>query len=145
MHSLVTSIFLYACESWTLSAGIEKAIQAVKVGSYRKILGIFYKWRSNQSHKASLWVLFVTVKYLSHCKTSQITVVCNNINMTCSTNNAVDRKRRKKAWMTKEEIGDNIREWTGLRLSNTITIIQDKWESRELVRVSTGTGSPMVN
>ena len=31
MHSLVISIFLYACESWTLTAELEKRTQAFKM------------------------------------------------------------------------------------------------------------------
>ena len=29
MHSLVTSIFLYACESWTLTVELQRKIQAI--------------------------------------------------------------------------------------------------------------------
>ena len=43
MHSLVTSIFLYACESWTLTAEFQRRIQAMKMRCYRKILHISYK------------------------------------------------------------------------------------------------------
>ena len=43
MHSLVTSIFLYACESWTLTAELQRRIQAVEMKCYRKILRISYK------------------------------------------------------------------------------------------------------
>ena len=43
MHSLVTSIFLYACESWTLTAKLQIRIQAMKMRCYRKILHISYK------------------------------------------------------------------------------------------------------
>ena len=43
MHSLVTSIFLYACESWTLTAELQRRIQAMKMRCYRKILHILYK------------------------------------------------------------------------------------------------------
>ena len=31
VHSLVTSIFLYACESWTLTAQLQKRIQAMEM------------------------------------------------------------------------------------------------------------------
>ena len=41
--SLVTSIFLYACESWTLTAELQRRIQAVEMRCYRKILHISYK------------------------------------------------------------------------------------------------------
>ena len=42
-HFLVTSIFLYACESWTLTAELQKRIQAMEMRCYRKILCISYK------------------------------------------------------------------------------------------------------
>ena len=34
--SLVTSIFLYACESWTLTAELQRRIQAMEMRCYRK-------------------------------------------------------------------------------------------------------------
>ena len=35
--------FLYACESWTLSAELQRRIQAMEMRCYRKILRISYK------------------------------------------------------------------------------------------------------
>ena len=43
MRSLVTSIFLYACESWTLTAEFQRKIRAMEMRCYRKILRISYK------------------------------------------------------------------------------------------------------
>ena len=43
MRSLVTPIFLYACESWTLTAELQRKIQAMEMKCYRKILRISYK------------------------------------------------------------------------------------------------------
>ena len=43
MRSLVTPIFLYACESWTLVAELQRKIQAMERRCYRKILHISYK------------------------------------------------------------------------------------------------------
>ena len=43
MRSLVASIFLYACESWTLTAELQRRIQAMEMRCHCKILGIFYK------------------------------------------------------------------------------------------------------
>ena len=42
MHSLVISIFLYACELWTLTAELERRIQATKIRCYHRLLGISY-------------------------------------------------------------------------------------------------------
>ena len=43
MRSLVTSIFRYTCESWTLTAELQRRIQAMEMRCYRKILHISYK------------------------------------------------------------------------------------------------------
>ena len=43
MHSLVISIFLYACESWTLTAELKKKTQAFEMRCYRRLLNISYK------------------------------------------------------------------------------------------------------
>ena len=42
-RSLVTPIFLYARESWTLTAELQRRIQAMEMRCYRKILRISYK------------------------------------------------------------------------------------------------------
>ena len=43
MRNLVTSIFLYACESWTLTDELQRRIQAMEMRCYRKILHISCK------------------------------------------------------------------------------------------------------
>ena len=43
MRFLVISIFLYACESWTLTAESEKRTQAFEMRCYRRLLNISYK------------------------------------------------------------------------------------------------------
>ena len=43
MRSLVTSFFLYACESWTLTAKLQRRIQTMEIRCYHKILRISYK------------------------------------------------------------------------------------------------------
>ena len=43
MHSLVTSIFLYVCESWTIAAELQRRTQAMEMRCYHKILHIWYK------------------------------------------------------------------------------------------------------
>ena len=43
MRSLFTSIFLYACESWTHTAEFQRRIQAFEMRCYRKLLCILNK------------------------------------------------------------------------------------------------------
>ena len=42
LRSLVISIFLYACESWTLTADLQRRIQAMEMRCYRRLLNISY-------------------------------------------------------------------------------------------------------
>ena len=43
MRTLVLSTFLYACESWTLTAEMERRIQALEMRCYRRFLNISHK------------------------------------------------------------------------------------------------------
>ena len=43
MRVLILSTFLYACESWTLTAEIERRIQALEMRCYRRLLNSSYK------------------------------------------------------------------------------------------------------
>ena len=65
VRSLVTSIFLYACDSWTLTAELQRRIQAMETGCYRKILRITYK-----DHVTIEEVLQRSSRQLDHTKTS---------------------------------------------------------------------------
>ena len=37
------SVFLYACETWTLTVELEKRVQALEMRCFRRFLGISYK------------------------------------------------------------------------------------------------------
>ena len=43
MWALILSTYLYACESWTLTAEIERRIQALEMKCYRRLLNTSYK------------------------------------------------------------------------------------------------------
>ena len=43
MRPLVISIFMYACESWTLTAELEARTKAFEMRCYRRLLNISYK------------------------------------------------------------------------------------------------------
>ena len=42
LRALVISIFLYSCETWTLTADLQRRIQSMEMRCYRRILGISY-------------------------------------------------------------------------------------------------------
>ena len=55
IRSLVACIFLYACESWTLTAELQRRIQAMEMRCYRKILHIPFKDRvTNEEVRAKI-------------------------------------------------------------------------------------------
>ena len=54
MRSLVTSIFLYACESWTLTAELQRRIQAMEMRCYRKMLHIYKDHVANEEVRAKI-------------------------------------------------------------------------------------------
>ena len=54
MRSLAMSIFLYACETWTITADIERRIQALEIRCFRKILDISYRDITNEEVKARI-------------------------------------------------------------------------------------------
>ena len=123
MRSLVTFIFLYVCESWTLTAELQRRIQAMEIRCYRKILRI-----SNKDH--------VTYEEV-HAKIQQATGPREDLLTTI--------KRRKLQWYghvsrssgltktilqgtvkggrrhgrQKKRWEDNIREWIGLEFGKS--------------------------
>ena len=55
MRSLAMSTLLYACETWTITADIERRIQALEVRCFRKLLGISHRdYISNEEVKARI-------------------------------------------------------------------------------------------
>ena len=55
MCSLVTYIFLYACELWTLTAELQRKIQSMEMRCYYKILRISYKYHvTNEEVRAKI-------------------------------------------------------------------------------------------
>ena len=65
MCSLVTSIFLYACESGTLTAELQRRIKAMEMRCYRKILRISYK-----NHVPKRKSVPISSRQLDHTETS---------------------------------------------------------------------------
>ena len=66
MRSLVTSIFLYSCESWILTAQLQRRIQVMEMRYYRKILHISYKDHVTNERKS----VPRSSRQLDHRKTS---------------------------------------------------------------------------
>ena len=109
MRSLVTSIFLYACESWTLTAELTRRIQAMEMTCYRKTLHISYSDHvTNEEIRVKIqggnWT---TRRPPDDRKEMQIAVVWSCFPFIRSGQNHFARhsEREKKTRQTEEEVG----------------------------------------
>ena len=114
-RSLAMSIFLYACETWTIAADIER-IQALEMRCFRKLLGISYKDHiTNEEVKARTGNaigpyedLLTSVK---KCKLKWYGHVTRSSGLAKTILQGTvqgGRRRQRKRWE------DNIKEWTHL-------------------------------
>ena len=121
MFSLVTSIFLYACESWTLTAQLQRRIQATEMRCYRKILHISYKDHvTNEEVCAKIQQAIGPGEDLMIVKRRRLQwyghVPCSLGLAKTILQGTVRGGRRQGRQMKRWE--DNIREWTGLEFAN---------------------------
>ena len=109
MRSLVTAIFLYACESWTLTAKLQRRMQALEMRCYRKILHISRKDHvTNEEVRAKIQQENWTIRRSpDDRKERQTAVVWSFFPFIRSGQNhlARHRERGKKTRWTKEEVG----------------------------------------
>ena len=140
MRSLVMSIFLYACESWTLTAETERKIKAVEMRCFRRLLGISYKDHiTNEEVKRRIISeigpytdLLKTVKqrklkWYGHVTRSQ------GLAKTILQGTVEGRRRRgrqRKRWE------DNIREWTRSELAVTLRVAESREEWKKTVGIA---------
>ena len=77
LRSLIMSIFLYACEAWTLTAETERKIQIMEMRSFRRLLGISYREHiTNEEVRSRIRQAIGPYKEtLDHCETTQAAVV----------------------------------------------------------------------
>ena len=116
MRTLILSTFLYACESWTLTAEIERRIQALEMRCYRRLLDISYKDQVTNEEVLNriqnaigvhddLLTMVKKRKLRWYGHISRSSGMAKTI-LQGTVKGARRRGRRKKRWK------DNIKEWT---------------------------------
>ena len=139
MRSLVTSIFLYACESWTLTAELQRRIQAMEMRCYRKILNISHKdhvtnkevcakiHQARRPHDQDL----LTIKRDANCS-GMVMSPAHQVWPKSSLQGTVKGGRRQGRQRKRWE--DNIREWTGLKFGRSQRAVENrkKWLQNHL-------------
>ena len=140
MRSLVTFIFLYACESWTLTAELQRRIQAIEMRYYLKMLRVSYKrpcyqpgspcqdpagnrtvLRPDDGKERDKLQWYGRVSHSSGlAKTS----------LQGTVKGGRRQGRQRKRWE------DNIREWTGLEFAKSRRAVENTEEWKKLVAKS---------
>ena len=137
---LVMSIFLYASETWTLSADLQKRIQAMEIRCFRKILRISYKDHvTNEAVRNTIKQaigpyddLLTTVKkrklkWYGHVSRS------SGLAKTILQGTVRGGRRRGRQ---KKRLEDNFKEWTGMEFADSQKAVENRETWRELVRKS---------
>ena len=129
MRSLVTSIFLYACESWTLTAEPQRRIQAMEMRRYRKILHISYKDHvTNEEVRAKIQQASGPHEDLTIVKrrklqwygdVSRSSGLAKTI-LQGAVKGGIRQGRQRKRWE------DNLREWTGLEFTKSQRAVENR-------------------
>ena len=129
MRSLVTSIFLHACESWTLTAELQRRIQAMEMRCYRKILRISYKDHvTNEEVLAKIQQAIGPHQDLTIAKSRKLqwyghvyrsSGLAKTI-LQGTVKGGRRQGRQRKRWE------DNIREWTGLEFGKSQRAVENR-------------------
>ena len=130
MRSIVTFILLCACESWTLTAELQRRIQAMKIRCYRKILHISHKDHvTNEEVRAKIQQeigpredLLTIVK---RCKLQWYGLAKTILQGTVKGGRRQGRQRKR--WE------NNIKEWTGLEFAKSQRAVENRGKWRKLV------------
>ena len=139
-RSLVTSFFLYACESWTLTPELQRRIQAMEIRCYRKIPHISYKDQvTNEEVRAKiqqaiephedLLMIVKRRKLQWHGRVSRSSGLAKTI-----LQGTVKGGRRQGG--QRKRLEDNIREWTGLEFGKSQRAVENREKWRKLVAKS---------
>ena len=133
MRSLVTAIFLYVYESWTLSAELQRRIQAMEMRCYCKIL----QSHTNEEVCAKIQQAFgphedllTIVKrhklqwygHVSHSSSLAKTILQGTVK------GGRRQGRQRKRWE------DNISEWTSLEFGKSQRTVENREKWRKLLQ-----------
>ena len=137
MCSFVTSLFLCACELWTLTAELQRRIQAMEMRCHRKILSTSYKDHvTNKEVRAKiqqtirphedLLPIVKRQKLQWYGHVSRSSGLAKTI-LQGTVKGGRRQGRQRKRWE------DNMREWTGLEFGKSQRAVENKGKWRKLV------------
>ena len=137
MRSLVTSIFLYACESWTLTAELQRRIQTRKMRCYRKLLRFSYKDHvTNEEVRAKIQQAIGPREDLLIIVKRRKLLWYDYVSCSSGLAKTILQGTVKGEWRQgrqRKGCEDNIREWTGLKFAMSQRAVENREKWRKLV------------
>ena len=145
MRSLVTFIFLYACDSWTLTAELQRRIQAMEMRCNRKILRISYNDRvTNEEIRAKIQQAIGPHEDLLTIVKRRKVQCCGHVSRSSGLAKTVLQgimKRGRRQDRQRKMWEDNIRKWTGLKFAKFQRPAENREKWRKLVVKSSSCGA----
>ena len=137
MRSLVCSVFLYACETWTLTAELNKRLQATEMRCFRRLLGISYKDHITNEEvinriKQAIGPYEDPLTTIKRRKLKWFGHVTRGNGLVKTVLQGTVRGQRKRG-RERKRWEDNITEWTGLKMGEAIRHAEDREGWRRLV------------
>ena len=140
MRTLILSTFLYACESWTLTADTKRRIKALEMRCYRRLLNISYNDHVTNEEVCNriqnaigvhddLLTMVKKQKLRWYGHISRSSGMAKTI-LQGTVKGARRRGRQKKRWE------DNIKEWMGMGFGDSLRAAEDREGWKGIVAMS---------
>ena len=140
MRSLVTSIFLYVCESWTITAELQRRIQAMEMRCFRKLLRISYKDHvTNEEIREKIQQAIGPHEDLLIIVKRRKLQWFGNVSRSSGLAKSILQgtvKGGKRQGRQRKRSEDRIREWTGLEFGWSQRVVENRAKWRKLVAKS---------
>ena len=139
MRSLVISIFLYACESWTLTVELEKRTQAFEIRCYQRLLNISYKDHvTNEEARRKIQAAIEEFDELMTLVKKQKLRWFGHVSRSSSLAKTIlqgTMKGTRKGGRQKKRWADNIKEWTGMDFASSARAAENKTRWKGLLPI----------
>jgi len=126
MQTLIWSVAMYGCESWTIKAADSKRLNAFEMDMYRRMMRI--SWREHGTNNSIIEELQPTCRFLAEVKRRKLQYfgrvvradnLCTHVlHGTIAGNRRRGRPRRR--WT------DDIKQWTGISIADCVQRAQNR-------------------
>ena len=125
---LILSAFLYACECWTLTAEIDRRIQALAMRCYRRLLNISYKDHVTNEEVCNRIQNTTGVhdNLLTMVRKRKLRLyghISRSFGMAKTILQGTAKGARRRGWQKRWEY--NIKEWTGMGFGDSLRAAED--------------------